>query len=294
MPSAFPSTGPSRRRFPPFPAPPAGRAFVLVVLRDFTQQRRLEEMRADFVANASHELRTPLASVLGFVETLQGPAENDPVARESSSDIMRAQATRMSRLIDDLLSLSRIELNAHVRPDKPVDLATVVGHVADTLAPLALERGVDDPARARTGALVVLGDRDELIRVFENLVENAIKYGASGKRVDITLADASGSGGRPAEAVVTVRDYGPGIAAEHLPRLTERFYRVDIAQIAGQGRDGPRACDRQAHPRPPPWPPCDRKRAGLGRDIHRAHREIPPECLKQLIMRIKICHKTFV
>ena len=124
-------------------------AFVLVVLRDFTQQRRLEEMRADFVANASHELRTPLASVLGFVETLQGPAKNDPVARDKFLDIMRAQATRMSRLIDDLLSLSRIELNAHVRPDKPIDLATIVGHVADTLAPWRWKGGRDPARRGR-------------------------------------------------------------------------------------------------------------------------------------------------
>ena len=110
-------------------------AFILLVLRDVSQQRMLDQMRADFVANASHELRTPLASLLGFVETLQGPARNDPEARERFLGIMRSQANRMSRLIDDLLSLSRIELNAHVRPDKPVDLAAVIGHVVDTLGP---------------------------------------------------------------------------------------------------------------------------------------------------------------
>ena len=135
-------------------------------------------------------------------------------------DIMRAQATRMSRLIDDLLSLSRIELNAHVRPDKPIDLNVVVGHVADTLAPLAEDRGVTLTIEKRLPSLEVFGERDELIRVFENLVENAIKYGASGGKVDVTLESHPKARGGGAEAVVTVRDYGPGIEAEHVPRLT--------------------------------------------------------------------------
>ena len=217
----------------------AGRtAFVLIVLRDVTQQHRVEQMRADFVANASHELRTPLASLLGFVETLQGPARNDPAAREKFLGIMRAQANRMSRLIDDLLSLSRIELNAHVRPGQSVELYPIVAHVADTLAPLARERCVELVLERAAERLTVLGDRDELIRVFENLVENAIKYGSSGGKVDITLAEAPRGAGRLAEAVVTVRDYGPGIASEHLPRLTERFYRVDVAQSREKGGTG--------------------------------------------------------
>lgn len=213
-------------------------AFVLIVLHDMTQQHRVEQMRADFVANASHELRTPLASLLGFVETLQGPARNDPVAREKFLHIMRSQATRMSRLIDDLLSLSRIELNAHVRPDQPVDLVMVVGHVADTLAPLAQERGVQLVIDRGVPSLEVLGERDELIQVFENLVENAIKYGASGSRVEVGIRTVQRGGGRPDEAVVAVRDFGPGIAAEHLPRLTERFYRADISQSRDKGGTG--------------------------------------------------------
>ncbi|WP_307426320.1 ATP-binding protein [Labrys monachus] len=212
--------------------------FVVIVLRDVTQRQRVEQMRVDFVANASHELRTPLASLLGFVETLQGPARNDAAAREKFLDIMRAQANRMSRLIDDLLSLSRIELNAHVRPDKPIDLNIVVGHVADTLAPLAEDRGVALTIDKRLPALEVLGERDELIRVFENLVENAIKYGASGGKVEITLESQPRARGKGAEAVVTVRDYGPGIEAEHVPRLTERFYRVDVAKSREKGGTG--------------------------------------------------------
>ncbi|WP_448149228.1 ATP-binding protein [Labrys miyagiensis] len=212
--------------------------FVVIVLRDVTQRQRVEQMRVDFVANASHELRTPLASLLGFVETLQGPARNDPVAREKFLDIMRSQANRMSRLIDDLLSLSRIELNAHVQPDKPVDLNMVVGHVADTLGPLAQDRGVVLSVDKRVPLLEVRGERDELIRVFENLVENAIKYGASGGRVEVTLDSVAKPQGKGLDAVVTVRDYGPGIEAEHVPRLTERFYRVDTAKSREKGGTG--------------------------------------------------------
>ena len=213
-------------------------SYIVLLLRDLTQARRVEQMRVDFVANASHELRTPLASLLGFVETLQGPARNDAVAREKFLGIMRAQATRMSRLIEDLLSLSRIELNAHVRPDKPVDLLPIIGHVADTLAPLAHERGVVVTLDRQVENLVVQGERDELIRVFENLVENAIKYGALGGRVEVTLAAQVRPGGRGEEAVVTIRDHGPGIAAEHVPRLTERFYRVDVTQSREKGGTG--------------------------------------------------------
>lgn len=212
--------------------------FVVIVLRDVTQRQRVEQMRVDFVANASHELRTPLASLLGFVETLQGPARNDAAAREKFLDIMRAQANRMSRLIDDLLSLSRIELNAHVQPDNPVDLNLVVSHVADTLGPLARDRGVELSIDRRVPALEVRGERDELIRVFENLVENAIKYGASGGRVEVTLDSVPKPQGKGVDAVVTVRDHGPGIEAEHVPRLTERFYRVDAAKSREKGGTG--------------------------------------------------------
>ncbi|MFN8832134.1 MAG: ATP-binding protein [Labrys sp. (in: a-proteobacteria)] len=211
---------------------------VLLVLRDVTQAHRIEQMRADFVANASHELRTPLASVLGFIETLQGPAKNDAPARDRFLEIMRSQATRMSRLIDDLLSLSRIELNAHVRPETRVDIGAIVAHTVDTLAPLARERGVDLRIQRAEEGLEVFGDRDELIRVFENLVENGIKYGASGGRVDVTIERSRRGTGRLGEAVIAVRDYGPGIAAEHLPRLTERFYRVDVSQSRDKGGTG--------------------------------------------------------
>jgi two-component system phosphate regulon sensor histidine kinase PhoR len=213
------------------------RTRLLLTFRDLTPIRRVEEMRVDFVANASHELRTPLAALSGFIETLKGPARNDAPARERFLDIMEAQAKRMARLIDDLLSLSRIELAAHVRPDTPVDLVPIVRQVIDALQVLARDRGVAVTVDAPKEPLIVSGNRDELTRVFENLVENALKYGASGKRVEIALSRAfTVSGGE--EAVAAVRDYGPGISAEHLPRLTERFYRVDVAESREQGGTG--------------------------------------------------------
>jgi two-component system, OmpR family, phosphate regulon sensor histidine kinase PhoR len=218
-------------------APDAAAAdIVLLTLRDLTPLRRVEEMRADFVANASHELRTPLAALSGFIETLQGSARDDVQAREKFLAIMQEQARRMARLIDDLLSLSRIELNAHRRPDAPVDLNPIVRQVVDGLQTLARDRGVTVSVEA-ADAPTVLGDRDELVRLFENLVENALKYGASGKRVDIKLTRGTAADGEP-DATVSVRDYGPGIAPEHLPRLTERFYRVDVRESRAQGGTG--------------------------------------------------------
>ena len=212
-------------------------AGVVLFFRDLTSARRLEAMRADFVANASHELRTPLAALSGFIETLQGTARNDVEAREQFLGIMKTQATRMARLIDDLLSLSRIELKAHVQPEHPVDLAPLVRQVTDGLQTLATDRGVEIAVSPPSAPVIVPGDRDELTRVFENLVENALKYGAGGGRIDIGFAPASAPDGAP-EILVAVRDYGPGIAAEHLPRLTERFYRVDVTQSRAEGGTG--------------------------------------------------------
>jgi len=209
---------------------------VLMTFHDLTPLRRVEEMRADFVANASHELRTPLAALSGFIETLQGSARDDAKARERFLPIMQEQARRMARLIDDLLSLSRIELNAHRRPDTPVDLVPIIRQVADGLQTLARDRGVTVTVDAANGVRVP-GDRDELVRVFENLVENALKYGASGRRVDIGLSQGESPEGEQ-EARISVRDYGPGIAPEHVPRLTERFYRVDVRESRAQGGTG--------------------------------------------------------
>ena len=230
---------PTERHFEAFVSPVAlpHRPAVLITLHDMTSIRRVEEMRVDFVANASHELRTPLAALTGFIETMQGSARDDPAARERFLGIMREQAWRMARLIDDLLSLSRIELRAHMRPDTPVDLVPIVRQVVDGLQTLARDRGVAVEIAAPAGPLAVLGDRDELLRLFENLIENGLKYGASGKRLEVTPSRNELPDGTH-EASISVRDHGPGIAAEHLPRLTERFYRVDVGESRAQGGTG--------------------------------------------------------
>lgn len=204
---------------------------VLITMRDLTHATKIEQMRVDFVANASHELKTPIASILGFVETLQGPAKNDEKARDKFLGIMRTQAQRMARLVDDLLSLSRIELLEHVPPSEQVDLCEVVRDVLAALSVVAQEHKIEVRMQLAEQAIIT-GARDELFRVVENLIENAMKYGESGQFVDVAIA-AEGKG-----FVLTVRDYGPGIAEEHLPRLTERFYRVDEARSREKGGTG--------------------------------------------------------
>jgi two-component system phosphate regulon sensor histidine kinase PhoR len=225
-----------------------GARLALLVIRDETDSRRNERMRADFLANASHELRTPLASLTGFIETLRGHAKDDAVARERFLGVMAAQAGRMARLIDDLLSLSRIELNEHIAPDGRVDLALAVMDVIDALSPLAAEYGVKLQTRLpERGAAVVNGDRDQILQVIQNLFDNALKYSPRGAAVEIDLdanlpPDAVLTPPRPGAArlslltpdmvggerfvVLRCADRGPGIAREHLPRLSERFYRV--------------------------------------------------------------------
>jgi two-component system, OmpR family, phosphate regulon sensor histidine kinase PhoR len=208
---------------------------IVIVLRDLTDAMKVEKMRSTFIANVSHELRTPLASMLGFIETLQGPARDDPAARTRFLDIMRTQGRRMARLIDDLLSLSRIEQNAHMRPSETIDLVSIAHHVIDTLTPAAREAHIELVLSAPS-SLKIMGERDEMVRVAENIIENAIKYGSSddgsAMRVEVRLAQE----GR--EAVFEVRDYGPGIPAEHVPRLTERFYRVDAGASRAKGGTG--------------------------------------------------------
>lgn len=213
------------------PIPRAGQQaepyFHLLSFIDLTETKRVEQMRSDFVANASHELRTPLASLRGFIETIQGPAANDPKSMMKFLTLMLGQAERMSRLIDDLLSLSKIEMKAHLKPVETVDMVSILRHVADSLRPLADNLGVELHVAIPQETLIVNGDRDELIQVFENLVENACKYGQSGKKVDIeTITTSGGPTGNIVRVVI--RDYGPGIPEKHLPRLTERFYRVDV------------------------------------------------------------------
>lgn len=209
--------------------------FVLV-FEDQSETRRIDRMRADFIANASHELRTPLASIAGFVETLRGPARNDPTARDSFLQIMHNQTSRMARLIDDLLSLSRLEMKPFLTPGEKVDVRQTVESVIDSLSPLARDTGVSVIREFMDEPAVVVGSRDELFQVFENLLENACKYGQSGGKVVVTIAKA----GPPANAELTVtfRDFGPGIPEEHIPRITERFYRVDVETSRAQKGTG--------------------------------------------------------
>ncbi|PLP59131.1 two-component sensor histidine kinase [Mesorhizobium loti] len=213
-----------------------GTGLFVLVFKDQSEARRIDRMRADFIANASHELRTPLASIAGFIETLRGPARNDPAAREQFLQIMQNQTSRMARLIDDLLSLSRLEMKPYLKAGAHVDLRQTLESVIDSLSPLARDSNLVVERDFAEGQLAVPGDRDELFQVFENLLENACKYGQSGGRVAVSVA----RGGTAAEPTVdvTIRDFGPGIAEEHIPRITERFYRVDVETSRAQKGTG--------------------------------------------------------
>lgn len=203
-----------------------GTDLYVLVFKDQSEARRIDRMRADFIANASHELRTPLASIAGFIETLRGPARNDPAAREQFLQIMQNQTGRMARLIDDLLSLSRLEMKPYLKPGTEVDLRQTIESVINSLGPMARDNGVAIERDFAEGPINVPGDRDELFQVFENLLENACKYGQSGGRVVVSMAR---SGDRSEPGIdVTIRDFGPGIPEEHIPRITERFYRADV------------------------------------------------------------------
>ena len=239
----------------PLPPNAQHRRLALVIMRDETDVRLNERMRADFLANASHELRTPLASLTGFIETLRGHARDDVGARDRFLVIMSRQAERMSRLIDDLLSLSRIELNEHIRPSGACDLTQIIGDVVDALAPQIAAKSVRVKLEVAAGLAEVVGDRDQMVQVVQNLLDNAVKYGPREGVVVISLTpnltlegavaarpgdvrQAAPNGGRMSlltpvrqggerYALLRVDDNGPGLAREHLPRLTERFYRVE-------------------------------------------------------------------
>jgi two-component system phosphate regulon sensor histidine kinase PhoR len=211
---------------------------LLISFRDLSEQDRLARMRADFVANASHELRTPLASLRGFVETLQGAAKDDTQARERFLKVMSEQAERMTRLVDDLLSLSRVEMREHLTPAERVDLNEAVAHVIQSLQPIAGQTGTTIEFRRLEEPAVIRGDSDEIVQMFQNLVQNAVKYGKPGGRIDVAIVREPAGGGRPARFVASVTDDGPGIAPQHLPRLTERFYRVSVAASREKGGTG--------------------------------------------------------
>ena len=214
---------------------------LVISLHDLTAMKRLEQTRVDFIANVSHELRTPLSSLVGFIETLQGPAKDDAEAQTRFLGIMDAQTKRMVRLVEDLLSLSRIELNEHSLPSGMVAIADILKAVCDMLSLAAKARDIRLEIDAPDVVADIPGDRDELTQLFQNLIDNAIKYGQTGTTVQITIVSepqAATTGIGAAALAMTVRNEGEGIAPEHISRLTERFYRVDQARSRELGGTG--------------------------------------------------------
>lgn len=197
----------------------------LLAFHDLTEAKKIDQMRSDFIANASHELRTPLASLLGYIETIKGPARKDEKAIDRFTDVMLDQAQRMTRLVNDLLSLSRIEMQSHMKPSAIIDINEVVTSVVSSLEGVAKSLNVKIEFSS-AGAVNILGDRDALLQVFENLIENACKYGQEGGKVIVSLFLNEENN----QVTVSVQDFGPGIALEHQHRITERFYRVDVAR----------------------------------------------------------------
>lgn len=209
---------------------------AIVQIEDRTRARRGEQQRSDFIANASHELRTPLAAIIGYIETLQHHARDDAEARAKFLGIMAREAGRMQRLVDDLMSLSRIEMTEHLRPAEEWSLNQIAAESATTLLPLAAQEGIDLQIEITQRGAPVLGQRDQLAQVFTNLIDNAMKYAGPGATVRIHTAEP----GRlhPGRYGISVTDTGPGIAREHLHRLTERFYRVSASVSRNKGGTG--------------------------------------------------------
>ncbi|RZT47614.1 two-component system phosphate regulon sensor histidine kinase PhoR [Sphingomonas sp. BK036] len=205
----------------------------IVYLVDQTGNYAAERMRIDFVANASHELRTPLASILGFIETLRDEAGEDAEVRARFLKVMDDEARRMQRLVEDLISLSRIEAEKFRLPDQAVDLAQLVEDTREELADAAGDRGQDLVATIAPNLAPVSGDRVQLSQMLHNLIGNAMKYGRAGTPVTIALKrDDAGM------IRLSIRDEGDGIAAVHIPRLTERFYRADAGRSRSLGGTG--------------------------------------------------------
>ena len=212
---------------------------AMLVMHDITLARRAEQMRADFVANVSHELRTPLSALIGFIETLQGPAADDPQGRIHFLGIMQREADRMARLIDDLLSLSRVEVNEHVLPRGKADVRRILGQVAELLQAKAERRGMAIRLEVPADLPPVAGAADELTQVFQNLIDNSIKYAREGTPIQVSafMLERLPPSDCPGVAV-TVADQSEGIPKDDLPRITERFYRVDKARSKAVGGTG--------------------------------------------------------
>ncbi len=212
------------------------RAEALVVLEDRTEARVAQAIHRDFVANASHELKTPLAAISGIIETLQGHAKEDPGATERFLGIMSSQTARMARLVQDLLSLNRIEVNERVAPSEPLDLGRLVAEICDSQSPMAEAQGMRLVLRESEESIIVLGDSGELSQLFRNLIDNATKYGR--RDTDIRVGFRRDDTDRRGMIGVFIADKGIGIAREHIPRLTERFYRVSVSRSRERGGTG--------------------------------------------------------
>jgi two-component system phosphate regulon sensor histidine kinase PhoR len=212
---------------------------VMMSFEDINSIEQAEQMRRDFVANVSHELRTPLTALLGFIETLQGPAKSDPTAQDRFLSIMQSEATRMERLVKDLLSLSRVEGEERIRPKEQLDVIGLLNSVLDALGPTAKAAGVTFASSIPVAECLVLGDEDQLRQVFTNLIENAIKYGAKQGTVQLTVTTSDHDPSlRGAGVRIDIKDDGDGIDPVHIPRLTERFYRVDTHRSRELGGTG--------------------------------------------------------
>lgn len=210
---------------------------VLLCFEDITEREKASQMRRDFVANVSHELRTPLTALMGFIETLRGPARNDADARDRFLSIMEGEAGRMNRLVGDLLSLNRVETEERVRPKERINLVTQLASTIKSIQPLADVGGVSLKLEAPSDTVEIPADPDQIQQVFTNLIENAVKYGGSEARVVISRLDRDPAL-RGAAVRVQVIDNGPGIDPVHLPRLTERFYRADSHRSRELGGTG--------------------------------------------------------
>lgn len=227
-----------------FPAASGESIAVIITLNDITELQRVERMRAEFVANASHEIRTPLASIKGFIETLRGPARNDQTALDEFLKIMDDQATRMKNLIDDLLTLSKIQANERTLPSGKVDIAQVIKDEKEAFVWAAKDKNMTIRLDVADGLPTVLGEFNELRQVVHNLVSNALKYGNMGTEVAVNMRVTSVLPDDPnfiklhRAVMISVIDNGEGIPREHLPRLTERFYRVDSARTRSIGGTG--------------------------------------------------------
>ena len=243
---------------------------LMLTFQDVSHLEQADQMRRDFVANVSHELRTLLTALMGFIETLRGPAREDAAARDRFLDIMEGEAGRMNRLVGDLLSLSRVEGDQRVRPQGRVNLDEIVSSVLRSLAPLANESSVRLTYDGPEQPVSLTGDADQLMQVVTNLVENAIKYGGSGGQVAITVTEVARDLSLRAPGVhLSITDFGPGIDPVHLPRLTERFYRADSHRSRALGGHRPWSCDRQTYHQPSSRAFAHRERSGAGGDIYR-------------------------